>query len=66
MRGPPIIDIEPLVSRGAGTDAIVTQIGNACREFGFFYILGHGVDSKLQDRLEQASRQFFALPPAYS
>ena len=61
MRGPPIIDIEPLVSRGVGRDAIATEIGNACREFGFFYILGHGVDGKLQDRLERASRQFFAL-----
>jgi len=35
-------------------------MGQACREHGFFYILGHGVDEGLQERLLHVSRQFFA------
>lgn len=39
---------------------MAAQIGEACREHGFFYIIGHGVDGSLQQRLEQLSREFFA------
>jgi len=55
----PIIDISGLVKKSDDL-AIASQIGQACRECGFFYIVGHGVDEKLQQRLEQLSRQFFA------
>lgn len=64
----PIIDISALVF-GTGEapaktlrdrHAVAAQIGQACRECGFFYIVGHGVDEGLQQRLEQLSRQFFA------
>jgi isopenicillin N synthase-like dioxygenase len=41
---------------------VAQQISNACREYGFFYIVGHGVDETLQKRLEALSRQFFELP----
>jgi isopenicillin N synthase-like dioxygenase len=34
----------------------------ACTEHGFFYVSGHGVDAMLMKRLEELSRQFFALP----
>src|SRR5262249_5465138 len=37
------------------------QMGQACRESGFFYVIGHGVDAALQERLQDQSRQFFAL-----
>jgi isopenicillin N synthase-like dioxygenase len=56
----PVIDISGLL---AGTEArqdVAAQIGQACREWGFFYIVGHGVDEGLQQRLEEVSRQFFA------
>ncbi len=56
----PIIDISSLVSRAAERGAVAAQIGQACREWGFFYIVGHGVDEKLQQRLDNLSRQFFA------
>ena len=41
---------------------MAAQIGQACREHGFFYILGHGVDEGLQERLLHLSRRFFAQP----
>ncbi len=56
----PIIDISALISRSDERYFVVSQIGKACRECGFFYIVGHGVDEGLQQRLEQLSRQFFA------
>ncbi|MEJ7585386.1 MAG: 2-oxoglutarate and iron-dependent oxygenase domain-containing protein [Acidimicrobiales bacterium] len=58
----PIIDVAPLV-RGAGDTSIVaSQIDTACRAAGFFYVVGHGVDPQLQARLDELSREFFALP----
>lgn len=62
----PIINIHPLVSGSNNSETlrdrltVAAQIGQACRENGFFYIVGHGVDEQLQQRLEQLSRQFFA------
>lgn len=56
----PIIDIGPLASGTAGRDEVARQIGLACRQAGFFYIVGHGVADELQLRLEHCSRRFFA------
>jgi isopenicillin N synthase-like dioxygenase len=55
----PILNIEPLVSGTKQRHDVAVQIRDACREYGFFYIVGHGVDEALQQRLEQASRRFF-------
>jgi Isopenicillin N synthase and related dioxygenases len=56
----PVIDIRSLIARTDGRYSVAAQIGQACREYGFFYIVGHGVDEGLQRRLEQLSCQFFA------
>jgi isopenicillin N synthase-like dioxygenase len=48
----PIIDV-------SDPRAAATEIGRACREVGFFYAVGHGVDEDLQLRLETQSRAFF-------
>jgi isopenicillin N synthase-like dioxygenase len=60
MGGIPIIDIEPLVVGGEETQSVANEISEACREHGFFYIVGHQVDEDLQSELEQLSREFFA------
>src|SRR5579863_7522742 len=60
----PVIDIGPLLGP-APADARVTvagQIQAACREYGFFYLTGHGVPPGLVDDLASASAEFFALP----
>jgi isopenicillin N synthase-like dioxygenase len=56
----PIIDVSDLVASSAGRQAVAAQLGEACRESGFFYVVGHGVDEALQLRLRELSRQFFA------
>ncbi|MEK6408434.1 MAG: 2-oxoglutarate and iron-dependent oxygenase domain-containing protein [Acidobacteriota bacterium] len=66
----PIIDIGDIgdigasMSGAAGRTRVADQIGWACRESGFFYIIGHNVDERLQQRLENLSRTFFAQSPA--
>ena len=60
IKGIPIIDIEPLMVDGDEAQAVAHQFSQACREHGFFSIVGHGVDKDLQSDLEQMSRKFFA------
>ncbi|MEH2257706.1 isopenicillin N synthase family dioxygenase [Nostoc sp.] len=57
----PVIDISPLVSQTSNySDVIADQIRQALQDYGFFYIVGHGVDEQLQKQLEHLSQQFFA------
>jgi isopenicillin N synthase-like dioxygenase len=56
----PIIDVSELVAGGPCPRAVADRLGGACRESGFFYVVGHGVDQALQGRLRELSREFFA------
>jgi isopenicillin N synthase-like dioxygenase len=58
----PVIDVAPLVNHTAQRGEAAAQIGRACRECGFFYVVGHGIDEHLSSELEAQSRQFFAQP----
>jgi isopenicillin N synthase-like dioxygenase len=61
----PVVDVGPLLDPGPTTPssrAAAAAIDRACREVGFFAIVGHGVDPGLQDRLEDAAHAFFGLP----
>jgi isopenicillin N synthase-like dioxygenase len=40
---------------------LVTQIGKACRDFGFFGLVNHGIENRVIQDAFDASRQFFAL-----
>jgi isopenicillin N synthase-like dioxygenase len=50
----PVIDL-----RDADAPA---RIDRACREHGFFSVVGHGVEAELLDRLLATAHEFFALP----
>src|SRR6266511_674522 len=56
----PIVDVAPLVTGAGDRSRVATEIGQACRDSGFFYIVGHGIDARLQQQLEESSRRFFA------
>ena len=56
----PIIDISHLVKNTADKHQVARQIHEACTNYGFFYITGHGVDPELEEKLERLSRKFFA------
>lgn len=61
----PLIDIAPLYGTdNAAWRDVATQIDAACRDWGFFYITGHGIPSERIDALLAAAKAFFALPEA--
>lgn len=64
--GLPILDMKPLLGAGgdAGHEALAGEIRAACRDCGFFYVVGHGAPPALLHALAAASRRFFALPTA--
>jgi isopenicillin N synthase-like dioxygenase len=63
----PIIDISALVYQAHNPAdktskdyyLVAEQIRQACQDYGFFYIVEHGVDEQLQQQLEHLSQQFF-------
>jgi isopenicillin N synthase-like dioxygenase len=54
----------PIIDLTTGNVKIAAQIHSACRQHGFFCIVGHGVDEELIVRLHTLSKQFFKLPEA--
>ncbi|MBX9788926.1 MAG: hypothetical protein K2Y37_08410 [Pirellulales bacterium] len=60
----PIVDVAPLGAGGAEKQQVAAKIDAACRQSGFFYVVGHGVDAGLQHELQTFAREFFALPTA--
>jgi len=62
----PILDVAPLRAGGdpAAREPLARALERACREQGFFYAVGHGVDPALERRLESLAAAFFAQPEA--
>ncbi|BBN03690.1 protein MpDOXC12 [Marchantia polymorpha subsp. ruderalis] len=58
----PVIDLAG-TQDDAGLKSVGAQIAKACEEWGFFQIINHGVDLSLMDRIQEAYREFFYLPP---
>jgi isopenicillin N synthase-like dioxygenase len=60
----PVIDLAPLATGGAPAwHATADAVDKACREIGFFTVLGHGVDEDLVAAVRAQAVEFFALPP---
>jgi len=63
--GLPVIDVAPLRSPDrAAREAVAARLGRACREVGFFYATGHGIEGARMTSMFDASRRFFGLPAA--
>src|SRR5262249_37370944 len=56
----PVVDVTSLLSDRRDHRPVARELRAACRDYGFFYITGHGIDEHLQERLEETSRHFFA------
>lgn len=56
----PVIDVAALEGGADACAHVAGQIGGACRAHGFFYVVGHGVDPALVQRLARLARAFFA------
>lgn len=59
----PVIDIGPyLAGTPDGKRQVAAELDRACRDVGFYVIVGHGLDSQLIEQIESVSREFFNLP----
>jgi isopenicillin N synthase-like dioxygenase len=61
----PLVDVGPLLAAARDDAAVATvaaEIDRACREVGFFRVVGHGVDPARRQALDHHARAFFALP----
>ncbi|CAD6335691.1 unnamed protein product [Miscanthus lutarioriparius] len=66
----PLLDISPLVEKiddpSMANDKDLLQVvrflDDACKEAGFFYVKGHGIDESLMREVRNVTRKFFQLP----
>ncbi|KAJ6775905.1 OXOGLUTARATE/IRON-DEPENDENT DIOXYGENASE [Salix koriyanagi] len=54
----PVIDMQRLISDELELD----KMDRACREWGFFQLINHGVDDSLVDKVKVGIQEFFNLP----
>ncbi len=60
----PAVDFGAFLHGGAAErKRIALEIGRACRDIGFFYIVNHGVPQELIDGVFAEAKRFFDLPP---
>ncbi|GMP80384.1 hypothetical protein CsSME_00035501 [Camellia sinensis var. sinensis] len=58
----PTIDFSLLTSGDpVQRSKVIQDIGNACRDWGFFMVINHGVQEKLMDDMVKASKSFFDM-----
>src|SRR5262245_7697461 len=60
-----VSDTVPVIDLGSGdASRTLRAVDAACREWGFFQIVGHGIPPALFDALRQQAHAFFAMPSA--
>jgi isopenicillin N synthase-like dioxygenase len=58
----PVIDISPFIGANVSQERrtqCATQLFQACRDTGFFYLTGHGIPESTTQNVLQLARQFF-------
>lgn len=63
----PVIDISGVTRNASGTAAraAIDEIAKACREWGFFQVIKHGISSDLIEQVALQGQRFFAQPAAH-
>ncbi|XP_051138391.1 protein DOWNY MILDEW RESISTANCE 6-like [Andrographis paniculata] len=54
---PPFVDLSC-----PDKNSIVRQVADACREFGFFQVINHGVRTEVMEKMVGVAKEFFDLP----
>jgi isopenicillin N synthase-like dioxygenase len=57
----PVIDLSLFELGDPWRDQVAAQVDSASSQFGFFYLVGHGIDTAVIDPLMEASRRFSAI-----
>ncbi len=60
----PVLDLRRFAPGHPGRADFLADVRHAAREFGFFYLIGHGIPQQRIDGVLAAARGFFALPEA--
>lgn len=60
----PLLDLSDFDAGEAPRADFLARLRVAARDVGFFYVAGHGIESRLLGDLMDLSRRFFALPEA--
>ncbi|KAI9151433.1 bifunctional p-450 nadph-p450 reductase [Paramyrothecium foliicola] len=60
----PLIDLAPYLNPSSPDDVarVVSEVREACKNFGFFQVKGHGISMEEQKSLLKALKEFFSLP----
>ncbi|ORC90079.1 putative thymine-7-hydroxylase [Trypanosoma theileri] len=58
----PIIDLSPFLNDSNKVIDVAKQIDDACRNWGFFYIVGHPISRERIAKLRSMANEFFSLP----
>lgn len=58
----PVLDLTLWHAGGELRRRFLTQLGEAARDVGFFYLTGHGITQTQQQAVLQLAAEFFALP----
>ena len=61
MRAGPSV---PVVDLSGAPSNVAAEVARACADWGFFHLVGHGLDPALLAEVTAESRSFFAGPPA--
>ncbi|WJX57960.1 hypothetical protein P8452_43464 [Trifolium repens] len=56
----PVIDLNKLLSEEDGTE--LEKLYHACKEWGFFQLINHGVNPSLLENIKKLVQEFFNLP----
>jgi isopenicillin N synthase-like dioxygenase len=54
----------PVIDVSGPPESFAAEVDRACRDRGFFYVVGHGVEPALSAELIELAAQFFARPDA--
>ncbi|KAJ4975802.1 hypothetical protein NE237_000908 [Protea cynaroides] len=58
----PVINIHLLISEEPAKDLELERLHSACREWGFFQIVNHGISNSLIEKIKSEVQYFFQLP----
>jgi isopenicillin N synthase-like dioxygenase len=60
----PLLDLERFHAGESERHSFLVELRAAARDVGFFYLVGHGIEVRLQQELLDAAQHFFGLPEA--